>query len=300
VVRLACQQRNREQTAAVYQALRRQLEAHSHILLSTLSKSSFFAMGKRKVKACQHVKQYYEGEGEIIRFKLTISDCREFPSLSGAPQAQQNTTAQQMWSNPNLRTTQHSTIQRPQGQNPSQGQSGSSTTQQLQNQTHEDAIGAVQGQFPGSSDEYRFGGQAGVGQLSGGTQPQTGNIEEFPPLGGGAGDIGPDRRTGMIQNAAAYGGGANTTFPGLGQTRNGLSSPTDAQQDRSINTAVGSRGIHPGGGERAAPRFMETTHSSSITDAFRKYAGNRLARRGQECTQIFSQYSQPHLPIEAY
>ncbi|KAF2180539.1 hypothetical protein K469DRAFT_592262 [Zopfia rhizophila CBS 207.26] len=184
----------------------------------------------------------------------TPLNLEEFPSLSGAPQAQQNTSAQQMWSNPSLRTAQHSTIQRPQGQTPSQGQGGQSSNpqhQQLQNQSHEDGVGSVQGQFSGGGDEYRFGGQAGVGQLSGSSQPQTGNIDEFPPLGGGGGDVGPDRRTGMIQNAAAYGNNANANaFPGLGQTRNGLSSPTDGQQDRSINTAVGDRGMPPGGVSR--------------------------------------------------
>lgn len=178
--------------------------------------------------------------------KLNIYDFREFPSLSGAPQAQQNTSAQQMWSNPNLRTAQHSTIQRPQGQTTPQGQPGQGSNpqhQQLQNQAHDDGAGSAPGQFSGVADDYRFGGQAGVGQLSGGGQPQTGNIEEFPPLGGNGGDIGPDRRTGMIQNAAAYGGNANpAAFPGLGQTRNGLSSPTDNSQDRTINNAVGGGG----------------------------------------------------------
>ncbi|KAF2705676.1 NOT2 family protein [Pleomassaria siparia CBS 279.74] len=205
----------------------------------------------------------------------TPLNLEEFPSLSGASQAQQNTSAQQMWSNPNLRTTQqHSTIQRPQGQPSSQGQPGPSTAQQLQNQTHEDVAGPVQSQFSGGGDEYRFGGQGGVGQLSGGTQPQTGNIEEFPPLGGGAGEIGPDRRTGMIQNAAAFGGSANAAFPGLGQTRNGLPSPTDGQ-DRSINTAVGSRGIHPGAVSRTPFENMRGT--TGVPDVER----NGNSRAGQ-------------------
>jgi CCR4-NOT transcription complex subunit 2 len=87
-----------------------------------------------------------------------------------------------------------------------------------------------------------------VGQLSGSSQPQTGNIEEFPPLGGSVGDIGPDRRTGLIQNAAAYAGNANAgAFPGLGQTRNGMSSPTEGQQDRQIGSGLG-RGLNPGSG----------------------------------------------------
>lgn len=183
----------------------------------------------------------------------TPLNLEEFPSLSGAPQAQQNTSAQQMWSNPNLRTTQqHSTIQRPQVQTPGHtaGPSSNATQPQLPNPAHEDGSSG-QGQFSAGGDEYRYGGQAGVGQLSGGGQPQTGNIEEFPPLGGGAGagDIGPDRRTGLIQSAAAYGGNASTNaFPGLGQTRNGLSSPTDSQQDRSLNAGLGARGLPVGAG----------------------------------------------------
>ena len=172
-------------------------------------------------------------------FKLNIGDDREFPSLSGTPQAQQNTSAQQMWSNPTLRTTQqHSTIQRPQGQGVQQGQGSQVANQQL-NQAHDDSVGNAQSQFAAGGDDYRFGGQGGVGQLSGSAQPQTGNIDEFPPLGGSV-DVGPDRRTGMIQNAAAYGGNANANaFPGLGQTRNGLSSPTEAQQ----NPTLGGRGL---------------------------------------------------------
>lgn len=213
-------------------------------------------MSKRKRKH-----NYTKGVGWAKNVKLNISDDREFPSLSGAPQAQQNTSAQQMWSNPNLRTTQHSTIQRPQGQTPT-AQSSNAQHQQLQNQAHEDGSGSAQGQFSAGGDEYRFGGQAGVGQLSGSTQPQTGNIEEFPPLGGGAGDVGPDRRTGMIQNAAAYGSNANSSaFPGLGQTRNGLSSPTDG--DRSINNAIGSRGMNLGGGLRGIPTGLQDGNSRS-------------------------------------
>lgn len=124
----------------------------------------------------------------------------------------------------------------------------------MQHQTHEDGSGSAQGQFSAGGDDFRFGGQAGVGQLSGGTRPQTGNIEEFPPLGGGAGDVGPDQRTGMIQNAAAYPSNTNPgNFPGLGQTRNGLSSPIDGQQDRSINSAVGGRGLMGSGGVARTP-----------------------------------------------
>ncbi|KAF2748757.1 hypothetical protein M011DRAFT_421050 [Sporormia fimetaria CBS 119925] len=178
----------------------------------------------------------------------------EFPSLSNAPQAHQNNPAQQIWSNPNLRAPQHSTIQRPQIQTSSMGPNTAPSAnqhQQLQSQMHEDGQGAGQSQYSAGGDDFRYGGQAGVGQLSGATQPQTDNIEDFPPLRAGAGEVGPDRRTGMIQNAAAYNNVNQGTFPGLGQTRNGLSSPVDGQQDRSINTTVGGgRAIASGGGQR--------------------------------------------------
>jgi CCR4-NOT transcription complex subunit 2 len=176
----------------------------------------------------------------VEEFTLNVCDHREFPSLSGAPQPQQNTSAQQMWANPTLRAAnQQSTIGRP------QGQAAQAVNQQLQNQGLEET---GQSQFQGAGDDYRFGGQGGVGQLSGGAQPQTTNIEEFPPLGGAAGEIGPDRRAGLIQNAAAFGGGSNTSaFPGLGQTRNGLPSPTDSQQDRTLNPTVGGRGLSAAG-----------------------------------------------------
>ncbi|KAF2805800.1 uncharacterized protein BDZ99DRAFT_501404 [Mytilinidion resinicola] len=208
----------------------------------------------------------------------TPLDPSEFPSLSGAPQAQQNTSAQQIWARQNIQA-QHSTIQRPQGQNPPQGQAAQPSNQQhqqLQTPIHEDGAVSAQGQYPSGGDDYRFGGQAGVGQLSGTTQPQTGNIEEFPPLGGAGGEAGPDRRTGMIQNAA-YGNTNTGAFPGLGQTRNGLSSPTDGQQDRSIGTAVGDRSMHAGGAGGGVAR----TQYNSLQGAFQDTDRNGLARGAQ-------------------
>jgi CCR4-NOT transcription complex subunit 2 len=195
--------------------------------------------------------------GCVEKPKLNIGDCREFPSLSGAPQAQQNTSAQQMWANPTLRTpqqNQQNTIGRPQGQGQQQqqqqqGQPGQTTSQQQQSQGQDDSS---QSQFSEANDNYRFGGQGGVGQL-GGVQPQTGNIEEFPPLGGAGGDIAPDRRAGLIQNAAAFGANGNNAFPGLGQLRNGLPSPTDSLQDRTINPTVGGRGLPSAGAVSRTP-----------------------------------------------
>jgi CCR4-NOT transcription complex subunit 2 len=225
-------------------------------------------MAKNKGKGCKSSTHPLAGHWkEIERFKLNVGDCREFPSLSGAPQAQQNTSAQQMWANPTLRTTQQNqqnTIGRPQGQGQQlgQGQAAQAANQQQQNQGQDDSS---QSQFSGAGDDYRFGGQGGVGQL-GGAQPQTGNIEEFPPLGGAGGDIPQDRRAGLIQNAAAFGSNGSSAFPGLGQTRNGLSSPTDSQQDRTINPTVGGRTL-PGTGKQEKPAGIAATDGHSITDA---------------------------------
>lgn len=238
--------RKHAQTAALCLASRKQWVARSLIRLSTWSKCSY-TMGKKKSKAASKAPSSSSGYETAEEYKLNIDDHREFPSLSGAPQAQQNTSAQQMWANPTLRTTQQQTIQRPQGQaqqQQQQGPAGQTSNQQIQSQAQDD----TSSQFSGAGDDYRYGGQGGVGQLSGGAQPQTGNIEEFPPLGGAAGEIGPDRRAGMIQNAAAFASNSNTSaFPGLGQTRNGLSSPTDSQQDRTVNPTVGGRGLPSAG-----------------------------------------------------
>jgi len=215
---------------------------------SRKSKKRRLQLQKRLVQ--QHQQHLSTCESLEEEHTLNVCDYREFPSLSGAPQAQPNTTAQQMWANPTLRTTPHTTIQRPQGQTPQQGQQGQAPNQQLQGLSNEDS---PQGQFGGAGDDYRFGGQGGVGQLSGSAQPQTGNVEEFPPLGGNnaAGEIGPDRRAGLIQNAAAFGATPGTSaFPGLGQTRNGLSSPTESQGNRSSSATVGG-GL--GGGALRTP-----------------------------------------------
>lgn len=246
-----CQMHPPAQTVVACQVSRRRSVAHNRIPLSILSKFSKFttmARGRRRARGRAKAKPK---PAFPVGFLLNFFCHREFPSLSGAPQAQQNTSAQQMWSsNPSLRTAQHSTIQRPQGQGAQQqGQGVQAGNQQIQNQAHDDGGATTPSQFTTGGDDYRFGGQAGVGQLSGGAQPQTGNIDEFPPLGGSGADVGPDRRTGMIQNAAAYGTNTNATaFPGLGQTRNGLSSPTEGQQDRPLNSGLGGRGIYPNSG----------------------------------------------------
>lgn len=125
-------------------------------------------------------------------------------------------------------------------------------------------------------DDYRFGGQSGVGQLSGAPQQQQQvNIEEFPPLGGaGGGDIGQDRRTGMIQNAA-YGGSAGVGAFGnnVHQGRNGMSSPVESQQD-SVSERLGGTVLRD---DRAAVRLPRLRIQFSVCLLFHRRKGE-LAR----------------------
>lgn len=167
---------------------------------------------------------------------FNIDSDSDFPSLSNnAPAPQHHQQNAQIWANSNLRTQpqqQQPPVNRPQVQQNNQSQQPQPSNQQAQSQ--EDGVSSP---FSATQADYRFGGQAGVGQLSGSSQPQTGNIEEFPPLGGA--ELGQDRRTDMIQNAAFRGPINGSAFPGqLAHGRNGLSSPSDMQQDR-LGSAIG-------------------------------------------------------------
>lgn len=139
---------------------------------------------------------------------IDISSSSEFPSLSGAPQPHFQNPGQAVWANANQRATQQTPVQRPQ-----QAQAGVSSIfpgqQQLHN-PHEQLQQSLDDAFftstqpSGTQDDYRHGGQGGVGQLSGSHQPQPNSIDDFPPLGrNGHGEIGQDRRGNMVQNAAA-------------------------------------------------------------------------------------------------
>ncbi|GAB1204792.1 hypothetical protein APSETT445_003455 [Aspergillus pseudonomiae] len=73
------------------------------------------------------------------------------------------------------------------------------------------------------------GGQGISGQLGAGTQPQTGNIEEFPPLGRNvAAEIGQDRRGSLMQSAGF--GSYNAGLP--------LSGASQAQATQNRNAVL--------------------------------------------------------------
>ena len=177
---------------------------------------------------------------------MLFSHDREFPSLSGAPQTHYQNPGQAVWANANQRAVQHTPVQRPQQQHPISTQGNTQQQQQhgLQgqdpSQQSTDDLFSAGSQFTGGLDDYRRGGQGGVGQLSGTGQPQTGNIDEFPPLGrNGNDETGQDRRGSLMQNAA-FGGFSNSNNFNLPQNtvqnRQGLPSAPSSQVDRGSAT----------------------------------------------------------------
>ena len=132
----------------------------------------------------------------------------EFPSLSGVPQQQYQNPGQAVWASANQRVTQHTPVQRPQQSQPSAPgltpiQSQPHSTQEQLQQSLDDAFFSST-QISNTMDDYRHGGQGGIGQLSGPHQPQPSSIDDFPPLNrNGHGEIGQDRRGNVMQSAAA-------------------------------------------------------------------------------------------------
>ena len=169
----------------------------------------------------------------------------EFPSLSGAPQPHYHNAGQAVWANANQRAVQHTPVQRPQ----QQLQVSVQSSNQQQQHTHQGQDTAQRGtedlftassQFTSGLDDYRNGGHGGLGQLSGTSQPQTGNIDEFPPLArNGTDETGQDRRGSLMQNAAF------SSFPNPNsfslsqnsvQSHQGLQNASSTQTDRGPST----------------------------------------------------------------
>ncbi|KAL2872350.1 NOT2/NOT3/NOT5 family protein [Aspergillus lucknowensis] len=149
-------------------------------------------------------------------------DLSDFPSLSGASsQSQAQNQAHLIWANASQRGVQQTPVQRqqhPTSQPPSRGPQTQSHLPQHQNQSSNDDLFPSGPQFANRLDDYRNGGQGISGQLGGATQPQTGNIDEFPPLGRNAPtDLGQDRRSSLMQGAGFGGFNTNLQFSGANQ-----------------------------------------------------------------------------------
>ncbi|KAL8653610.1 MAG: hypothetical protein Q9210_001988, partial [Variospora velana] len=177
----------------------------------------------------------------------------EFPSLSGNPQTQYQNPGQAVWGQSNQRIIQHTPVQRPQPHQPppqqpnalqQQQHQQSSQAQEQSQQPREDLYPGTQ--FTGNNDDYRRGGQGGIGQLGASAQPQPNSIEEFPPLGGNGTDDNHDRRGNLIQSAA-FGGFSNAfTLPSnQNQTRQGVPSSQSSQPDSGRSSTLVDRLTSP-------------------------------------------------------
>jgi CCR4-NOT transcription complex subunit 2 len=196
----------------------------------------------------------------VINERMLMRKNREFPSLSDAPQQnqqpQQNTQGQSLWSNPSLRAPQQQPLSRGTlGQGSQQQQlQRQITAPGSQNEARDDNPPFGQG-----SDDFHFGNQGNLGQLAGMSQPQTGNIDEFPPLGGLGNGADPQQERASLLSGSGFGGGLGPgnrmennlgQTSGLAQARNSILN-SGGRADRSTTT-FGSMQLSPSGNSNNA------------------------------------------------
>ncbi|KAK9602874.1 transcriptional regulator [Aspergillus fumigatus] len=149
----------------------------------------------------------------------TPLDLSDFPSLSGAPQQSQTPNPGLVWGQRALQQTPQRQ-QHPTSQAPSRAPQTQSHHPQQQSQPSHDDVFPSGAQFANRLDDFRNGGQGISGQLGGSAQPQTGNIDEFPPLGRNvAADLGQDRRESLMQSAGLGNFGGTMPFTGANQNQ---------------------------------------------------------------------------------
>jgi CCR4-NOT transcription complex subunit 2 len=189
---------------------------------------------------------------------------RDFPSLSGAPQqAQSQSPAQAVWATANQRATQQTPVQRqqpPSTQVPSRtSQTQTHHSQQLQ-PPHDDLFPSGT-QFASRLDDFRNGGHGISGQLGSAGQPQTGNIDEFPPLGRNVhGDLSQERRGSVLQTSGLGSYGSSMAFSGQNQssqTRNLIGATLSGQENSRIMSPAA-----PGSGGKFADCICQPEHMS--------------------------------------
>lgn len=126
-----------------------------------------------------------------------------------------------------------------------------------------------------------------MGQLSGSSQPQTGNIEEFPPLGRNGNEESEQDRRGSLMHNAAFGGFSNAdafTLPqSSAQTRQGLPNAPNNQGNNNRPSVLVDRILSPsalgfGGKSCNAQRPKQANKLRSATSSNRSPAES--ARQG--------------------
>ncbi|EAL93408.2 NOT2/NOT3/NOT5 family protein [Aspergillus fumigatus Af293] len=161
-----------------------------------------------------HLRKALVGDRSLLH--LLIS---HFPSLSGAPQQSQTPNPGLVWGQRALQQTPQRQ-QHPTSQAPSRAPQTQSHHPQQQSQPSHDDVFLSGAQFANRLDDFRNGGQGISGQLGGSAQPQTGNIDEFPPLGRNvAADLGQDRRESLMQSAGLGNFGGTMPFTGANQNQ---------------------------------------------------------------------------------
>jgi CCR4-NOT transcription complex subunit 2 len=165
--------------------------------------------------------------------------------LSGAPQAQHQNPGQAVWAQ---RPAQQSQAQRQQQEAQDIPQQGLRQNQQQQQSSNDENFPSGN-QFANSLDDFRPRGQGNC------DQPQTGSIDEFPPLGRDPSipmgnrdsslEMGSERRGSLMQNTGfgAYTNGM--AFASMGQQRNPLANPNlmNRSQEQSRITSPATQGM---------------------------------------------------------
>jgi hypothetical protein len=170
-----------------------------------------------------------------------------------------------MWANASQRAAQQTPVQRQQHPSTSQTPSRSSQTQGLptpqQSQPPHDDMFPSGAQFANRLDDFRNGGQGISSQLGAGGQPQTGNIEEFPPLGRNAAADLPLGRTGALMQGGGFGNygsgmsrcARDEPFSALNITRTSIVACTRTLYCHTFNNRLLTDPVAPGLGPSRSP-----------------------------------------------
>ena len=177
------------------------------------------------------------------RWDLRAKPSREFPSLSGASQQSQSQNPGLAWANAGQRAGQQAPIQRQQPPSSQPPSRMSQTQSHPQTQPSHDDLFPSGSQFANRLDDFRNGGQGISSQLGAGSQPQTGNIDEFPPLGRNVpGDLGQDRRGSLLQSTGFGSYNDGMPFGGLNQAQ---TAPNNNLMSGSVNGQESVRMMSP-------------------------------------------------------
>lgn len=177
----------------------------------------------------------------MSNMNIGLLDFSEFPSLSGAPQSQQqNATSQAIWGNPGIRAPQNTTG--PRAMNPNTTTMNAPHTIRPPSQTshaqshrqpeaQEESRTSPFPQLGSGLDDFPFG-HAGNTQPNRESDPQ-GKADEFPPLGGlGVAGPGQMRRIGIMNDAHLNGATNGDAFGSMStQNRIGSSRPSNPNHE---------------------------------------------------------------------